>query len=425
MNAASRLTLRAGSLAMKFALTMVVARMLGFDAVAAYGLAVAASVVASKVLGLGFSTELNRRLSGGNPGDAIRTAWKLFALHVAVYALLCVPLTMPGLTAGLLRVTALPNMSVWPVALVACAEHAALEVNTYLYSLHQTRAATWLLFVRTGAWAGVAIAALMFHMIGSIQALFAIWFAADIGVVAAGWMAIRRVARDLPAANVETMTPEGLGKVWKGGLPFFAALLLLSVLQYLERFVASGVLNAHELGRYVFVWSIANAIQTVAAATIVFAAAPRLVRAATGDAGDFRRELARSAGGSLVLSAAAALGVLALHGSIFRLADESGDTAQVSLLAVLLLSFTLRAVADVLWMAAVALRAGKAVAVVVAALALMCLPLTIALVYGGGALGAAFAHLVASAGIAGAIGWIVVLRMSPGMRKAGEAADAA
>ncbi|WP_260401677.1 hypothetical protein [Burkholderia stagnalis] len=70
----TRLFLRFSALGLKFALTIVIARTLGFNAVAVYGLAVAASVIASKALGLGFGPELNRRLSETHPLAAIGEA---------------------------------------------------------------------------------------------------------------------------------------------------------------------------------------------------------------------------------------------------------------------------------------------------------------------------------------------------------------
>ncbi|HEB3534728.1 polysaccharide biosynthesis protein [Burkholderia cenocepacia] len=407
----SRLALRIAALAMKFALTLAVARTLGFDAVAAYGFAVAVSVVASKVLGLGFSTELNRRLSGDAPADAIRAATRVFARYGVVYAALCAPLAVPGWAARVLHVAALPDLPLVLVALIACAEHAALEINTYLFSLHRARVASWLLFVRSGAWAGVAIAALAAGAIGSIEALFVLWLTADVAVVAIGWAVISRIARAQPASRPAARPPAGsLTAVWRDGLPFFVALLLMSVLQYLERFVAAGALPAAELGRYVFVWSIANAIQTVAAATVVVVAAPRFVRALGAARAAFRRELARSIGASFALTAAAAVAIAALHGPVFQLAHQRAGTLQTAGLAILSTSFVLRALADVLWAAAVALCAGRPVALAMAALTLACVPVSIALVRGFGALGAAYAHLAASVAMTAALACIVASR---------------
>ncbi|KAB0642765.1 polysaccharide biosynthesis protein, partial [Burkholderia territorii] len=215
-----RLVLRVGALGLKFMLTIVVARALGFDAVAVYGFALAVSVVASKVLGLGFSTEINRRLAGPNPHDAVRTCVRLSVLYAGVYALLGGLAVLPGHAFGPLRLGALPDMPLALVALVACAEHAALEVNTWLFSLHRARAASWLLFVRTGGWAAVAIAALTTGTIGSIDGLFATWIAGNIVVVAAGWVLIAAAARRLPAMPALSATRVRLATVWRDGAPF-------------------------------------------------------------------------------------------------------------------------------------------------------------------------------------------------------------
>ncbi|KWA16212.1 oligosaccharide flippase family protein [Burkholderia territorii] len=423
-----RLVLRVGALGLKFMLTIVVARALGFDAVAVYGFALAVSVVASKVLGLGFSTEINRRLAGPNPHDAVRTCVRLSVLYAGVYALLGGLAVLPGHAFGPLRLGALPDMPLALVALVACAEHAALEVNTWLFSLHRARAASWLLFVRTGGWAAVAIAALTTGTIGSIDGLFAIWIAGNIVVVAAGWVLIAAAARRLPAMPALSATRARLATVWRDGAPFFVALLLLSVLQYLERFVASAQLDADELGRYVFVWSIANAIQTIASATVVAVAAPRLVSALDSTraaAAAFRRELARALRASLLLTGAAALAIVLTHPWIFRLAHAGNDVVSTAMLVVLLVSFVLRAAADVLWAAAVALRAGRTVACVIAGLTVVCMPMSIALVHDQRALGAAGAHLVASIAVSAWLAWVVTSRLPAERRGRAGAGDVA
>lgn len=415
MNAVwSRLMLRVGALGLKFVLTIVVAHTLGFDTVAVYGFALAVSVVASKVLGLGFSTEINRRLAGANPRDAIRTCVHLSVLYAGTYLLLCSAAASVRVLFDQPQAGLLANTPLVLVALVACAEHAALEVNTWLFSLHRARAASWLLFVRTGAWAGIAIAALTIRAIHSIDGLFAIWLAADVCVVALGWILIARAARQLPGMPALSATRERLATVWRDGAPFFVALLLLSVLQYLERFVASAMLDSNELGRYVFVWSVANAIQTIASATVAAVATPRFVRALicpSNIASAFRAELAHALRASLALTGAAALAIAALHSWIFGLAHASGERPSATILLILLLSFVLRAAADVLWAAAVALRAGRVVAGILVALTIACVPMSIALVHDQRTLGAAVAHLVASIMILAWLAWIVTSRL--------------
>ncbi|MDN7643712.1 MULTISPECIES: hypothetical protein [Burkholderia cepacia complex] len=104
-----------------------------------------------------------------------------------------------GAFTGLPQAGALADVPLVLVMLVACAEHAALEVNKWLFSLHRVRAASWLLFARTSAWAGVAVAALAARAIVSIDGVSAIWLAGDALVVAPGCLLIAGTARRLPA----------------------------------------------------------------------------------------------------------------------------------------------------------------------------------------------------------------------------------
>ncbi|MFJ1213562.1 polysaccharide biosynthesis protein [Burkholderia pyrrocinia] len=405
-----RLALRFAALGLKFGLTIVIARTLGFDAVAVYGLAVAASVVASKLLGLGFSTELNRRLSASDPLPAIGEARRLGVAFGGLYLLICTSLaiaSLAGFPAGEFGVS---TRVLWCVLLVALSEHAAFETNAWMFSLHRPRAGSLLLFVRTGAWAGIACAGLLAGAVCSIEAVFALWFACNACVVAVSWHRIGVLARRARHAERTVRMPAARDMigVWLHGLPFYAAGVLLSILQYAERFIASGQVNADALGRYVFAWSVANAVQTVAFATVVATAAPGFVRVLAGDPADFRRRLRRAVAASAGLAALLSVAILAVHDDMFRLANERAGAHEVALLAVLLASFVLRAAADVLWAAAIALRAGAVVTLSMAGVTLVCAPAAWYLIAGFGTTGAALAHLTASIAIVAALAPIVL-----------------
>ncbi|BAX62987.1 polysaccharide biosynthesis protein [Burkholderia stabilis] len=405
-----RLALRFAALGLKFGLTIVIARTLGFDAVAVYGLAVAASVVASKLLGLGFSTELNRRLSASDPLPAIGEARRLGAAFGGLYLLICTSLaiaSLAGLPAGEFG---LSTRVLWCVLLVALSEHAAFETNAWMFSLHRARAGSLLLFVRTGAWAGIACAGLLAGAVRSIEAVFALWFACNACVVAVSWHRIGVLARRARHAGRTVRMPAARDMigVWRHGLPFYAAGALLAILQYAERFIASGQVNADALGRYVFAWSVANAVQTVAFATVVATAAPGFVRVLADDPADFRRRLRRAVAASAGLAALISVAILAVHDDMFRLANKRAGVHEVALLAVLLASFVLRAAADVLWAAAIALRTGVAVTLSMAGVAAVCIPAAWYLIAGFGTTGAALAHLTASIAIIAALVPIVL-----------------
>ncbi|WGS45114.1 polysaccharide biosynthesis protein [Burkholderia sp. JSH-S8] len=406
----TRLFLRFSALGLKFALAIVLARTLGFDAVAAYGLAVAAAVIASKVLGLGFSPELNRRLSARNPLPAIGEARVLCVAFAGVYALLCAALAVAAPDAA-----GIPPRVLWCVLLVALSEHAAFEANSWTFALHRPRAGSLQLFVRTGLWAGVACAGLLTGILHSIEAVFALWFASNVLVVIASWRGMAALARRVRRAGWPARPADlrDVLAVWRNGLPFYVAGVILSTLQYAERFIAGHLVDADAVGRYVFAWSIANAVQTLAFATVAVTAGPGFVRALADDPATFGRRLRRAIIACTALTVAAAIAVLALHGDIFRLAHEQAGTREIAVLAVLLASFVLRSIADVLWAAAIALRAGIAVTLSMAAAACLCVPLAWRLIDGFGTTGAAFSHLAASVAIVAVLGLTVSRARAP------------
>ncbi|RQU84917.1 polysaccharide biosynthesis protein [Burkholderia cenocepacia] len=409
----TRLLLRSLALGLKFTLAIIVARTLGFDAVAAYGLAVAAAVIASKLLGLGFSPELNRRLSEPDPLPAFGAMRTLCVAYGGLYLTLVATLAVATANgdAALLARVGLSTRLAWCVLLVALSEHAAFEANGWLFSLHRPRAGSLLLFVRTGAWAGVAGAGLLVGALHSIESVFALWFAANTCVVVLSWRRIGAVARqahDRPqAARAPAVRERGVLSIWRHGLPFYVAGIVLASLQYAERFIGGGHLSADALGRYVFAWSIANAIQALAFSTVVVTAGPRFVRVLSDAPGTFPRLAVRATVASVAVTSIAGAAVLALHRDLFAFAHEPAGTGQVALLATLLVSFVLRGAADVLWTAAIALRAGCAAMLSMIALALTYLPLAWSLIAHAGAMGAAIAHLAASAGIVATLALIV------------------
>ncbi|KVS23200.1 polysaccharide biosynthesis protein [Burkholderia cepacia] len=409
----TRLLLRFSALGLKFALAIVVARTLGFDAIAAYGLAVAASVIASKVLGLGFSPELNRRLSEANPLPAIGNLRRLCVVYGVLYLLLATALAVATLNdapAALLARFGLPAPLAWSVLLVALSEHAAFEVNGWLFSLHQPRAASFLLFVRTGAWAGIACAGLLTGVVPSIDTVFAIWVVTNAFAVVAslrriGAFAHRARSIRFPAGAVD---PGGVFPVWFHGLPFYAAGVLLAALQYAERFIAGSQVSVNALGQYVFAWSIANAVQTVAFATVVATAGPRFVRTLADTPGALLRQVRRAAAASAAVTLLVSAAIAVVYRDLSAFAHEPADAGHAALLAVLLASFVLRAAADVLWAAAIALRGGAVVLAALTAIALLYLPIASQLIAREGVMGAALAHLATSVAVAAMLALSVV-----------------
>jgi O-antigen/teichoic acid export membrane protein len=396
-----RLVLRVLSLAAKFGLTIAIARTLGFAAVGIYGLAVAASVIASKFFGLGFSAELNRRMSGDQPAVAIETARSLQRVYVGFYLIVASVIAVALSCGWLSDTTANPEL-LGLVLLAAVSEHYALEVNTYLFSIHRARAASTMLFLRTGGWTIAAIAGLVSGVFDGIGIVFSLWVLSNVVVIVWAWSLLAQIDSGQAADAVPVIPWQ---QTWMAGAPYYLSGVLLAGLQYVERFSASLMLPAAEVGRYVFVWSIANAVQTITYASVNVTAGPRLARIAVEDRSAWQSTFAKSLRDTLSVSVAMALGIACMSPLIFRLAKEALTTTNLLLLLILLVSFILRAVSDLFWSASIALRARRRLVIAIFAATAAASPLSLLLIPRLDLAGVAVAHLVASIAVMTALLW--------------------
>ncbi|HEY3596904.1 MAG TPA: polysaccharide biosynthesis C-terminal domain-containing protein [Paraburkholderia sp.] len=166
-------------------------------------------------------------------------------------------------------------------------------------------------------------------------------------------------------------------------------------------------MSGDQLGRYVFAWATANAVQTVAYATVVVAAGPRLAKTAINAPRQFTPTMRRAVLSVIALTVLASVGIMSLCEPIFRLAHESIDSTGLQVLGILLVSFVLRSVSDVLWVAAIARKEGRRVAAGMVALAAVGIPSTWWLISRYAGIGVALAHLCSSLLITGWLAWVV------------------
>ncbi|SAL70443.1 polysaccharide biosynthesis protein [Caballeronia cordobensis] len=402
---ALRLLLRVASLAAKFGLTIAVARALGFAAVGEYGLAVAVSVIASKLCGLGFSAELNRQLSGPTSKAAIETARGLRAVYVGFYLISGAGLLAASLGGWSTEYSA-SVATVGFVLLVAASEHYALEVNTYVFSVHRSRAGSSMLFARTGGWAAIAIVGLLIGLVKDIHTVFVLWIVSNVGVTFWAWMLLSRLAsRHGEAAVRDVPLATQLRTTWTAGVHFYIGGVLLAGLQYAERFIATAWLPAAEVGRYVFMWSVANAVQTVAYATVGVIAGPRLARAAGATDVAWRETFRKSLRTTIGVSVTTAAGIACAAPIIFWTTKERTTPAALLTISILLASFMLRSIGDLLWWASVARRARQRIVLGMCVAASVALPISLWLIPGHGVVEVALAHLLGSVTVLVALFW--------------------
>ena len=107
-----------------------------------------------------------------------------------------------------------------------------------------------------------------------------------------------------------------------------------------------------------------------------------------------------AAAASVAVALLASAAIAVVYRDLFAYAHVPADAGHAALLAVLLASFVLRAAADVLWTAAIALRGGAVVLAALTAIALLYPPVALHLIARGGVMGAALAHLATGVAVA-------------------------
>ncbi len=409
------LVLRALALGAKFALALVIARTLGYAAVAEYGLAVAAAVIGSKVLGLGFSAEINRKLASA-PGTAILAVTRLAWIHLASYLLLAIAATWLW-CAGVAQSWAVPASLTALTIAVVVTDHQAFEINSYLYSLHRRQIASWLMFARTGLWAVAAIGGLMSGAITGMAGVLVLWATGNLLVIVCGWWRFGVVRSQVSPdeGHAAFLWPAALWHVWQRGAGYYLAAIMLSATQYAERLIGAWIMSAGEVGRYVFLWAIANAVQTLAHASLATTAGPALARAAHAAplqvAALLKRQTLAAFGTSLVT----ALALWCLLDLVLALAGRSSTDMEADrfVFGILLASFVVRAMTDIQWAAVIALEMRGCTLLGLTALACAGMPLASILIGANGMAGAALAHGCVSLMIAGWLAWSLRQRLDP------------
>lgn len=262
-----RFLLRGGGLGAKFLLVIAIGKFLGMPAMATYGLTVAISVIASKVLGLGFSFEVNRLVSSGECGMEI----PFRSLTICAIVAVCVSVAAVALTPYFSFT--LDRQSAAIIAATVITEYISFEVNTLVFSAHRSSLGAVLMFLKTGVWAGVAVLGLWLKLIYSIEQVLILWMLCNLAVLFWGMIVLIRF---LPIKS-------GSGRiigVLKRGFPFYVASIFISLAQYVDRFVVARYSNPYELGGYIYAWQIANVVQTLTYAVVTTVAIPSLAASA-------------------------------------------------------------------------------------------------------------------------------------------------
>ncbi|MGE1174748.1 phosphoribosylaminoimidazole carboxylase [Pseudomonas sp. BW7P1] len=402
-----RLLLRGGALGAKFLLVLAITRYLGYEALGFYGVVVAASLIASKFYSVGFSSEINRLISVG--GSSRRVVDRVLLLYLTV------GLVLSGLT---VLIYSLFQQVEATVALIACVtlvlltEHLSFEINSFVFSAQKATAGALLFFIKTGLWALLAVGGMMLGQVSEIASVLWLWVIANLLVIVAGYLIVVKVHRGREEGTLATAT------VWKAGLPFYLGTGLIALSQYAERFLIIDLEPYASLGKYVYAWSAANTLQALSYAVVAVVGIPLLAKRYQADQQPFTvRQLFvnKWVARSLVVSAGVAVLIYLFFNVVLDLVGAPVPRPDNGILAVLIFSFALRAIGDIVWGGLIASKNSRVSLASSALCLLISVPVSYLLIKHYSIYGAAWGNVF---GIIVQLGVIALLTRATRMKKA-------
>jgi len=401
-----RLLLRGGALGAKFLLVLAITHYLGYDALGFYGVVVAASLIASKFYSVGFSSEINRLISVGLSSRQVVN--KVLLLYLAVGLLLSVATVavysqFQGMQASAALIVC--------VTLVLLTEHLSFELNSFVFSAQKATWGALLFFIKTGLWALLAVGGMMLGWVSDIASVLWLWVAANGVVMMVGYLIVARLHK----ARVKGTL--GAASVWRAGLPFYLGTGLIALSQYAERFLIIDIEPYASLGKYVYAWSAANTLQALSYAVVAVVGIPVLSKRFQRDQQVFTvRELFVNQWvmRSLMVSAAVAVLICLFFNVVLDYVATTVPRPDNGILAVLIVSFALRAVGDIVWGGLIASKNSRVSLASAALCLLVSLPVSYLLIKHHSILGAAWGNVFA---ICVQLGVIALLTRAPRAKK--------
>ncbi|ABA05657.1 Membrane protein involved in the export of O-antigen and teichoic acid [Nitrobacter winogradskyi Nb-255] len=239
------MVLRGATLASRFLLSILLARMLSPSDMGEYGLITAMLAFGLFVLGLEFYSYTLRELVPASPAKRVQIIADQIVLASASFAVISIVAVVAALM-GLL-----PKKILFLFLLVLVTENASLEAMRILIITSRVVHAYIAGFLRGGIW--VFALGLLMYLEPSTRSLemVLIWWAGG-GLLAVVYSALCLL--DLPWRNLRCYRPD-LGWIQAGlrtARPFMLTAVSALMLSYIDRFFIDGFVGRHELGIYTF-----------------------------------------------------------------------------------------------------------------------------------------------------------------------------
>lgn len=296
--------LRLMAMGSRFALIFVLAKLLEPAEVGLFGLFLATVAFSMLVIGGDYYTYSQRELI-----SLPRERWSFVLQHqLLATGMLYIILIPPQLL--LFTFDLLPaRLMFWFFALLVI-EHLAQEINRLLVAMQRPLLASWVLFIRMGAWVWGLLPIIWFLPdTRNLETTFLAWLAGGLfAILIGGWGIVRDVSpwRSWPVDF--TWMKRGFGV----GLLFLVATMCFKALTTIDRFVVEALNGRDLLGVYVLYMGMAMAIMSFLDAAVFSFLYPRMVSAYRhGDHPGYQRLKKEMLWSTLGISAGLAAGIAA------------------------------------------------------------------------------------------------------------------
>ncbi|PSF12965.1 lipopolysaccharide biosynthesis protein [Marinobacter shengliensis] len=275
--------LRGTTLASKFFLIFLLARYLEPSDLGLYGLLTVTISYALFFLGMDFYVYANREIlktEWGFRGRLLKSQAALWGLLYSVF----LPLTLTLFVFELLPWRLLP----WFLCLLVL-EHLTQELNRLLVMLSRQLVASWILFLRAGAWC-LAVIALMGVEVEyrSLETVLAAWIVGASSALVTGFVVVARSGMGGWSHSVDW---QWIRKGIRIALPMLVATLALRAFYTVDKYWFEALVGLDVLGAYVLFIGMCNALLGFMDAGVFTFLYPSLIAAnADDDASTFRKK---------------------------------------------------------------------------------------------------------------------------------------
>lgn len=298
----ANVSLRALSMGSKFALVIVLARLLEPSEVGLYGLFAATIGFSMLVIGGDYYTYSQRELL-----SEPKSRWSFVLQHQAIATTLLYVVLLPAQIL-IFVFDLLPwHWAMWFFALLLT-EHLAQEINRLLVVMHRQLLASTVLFARTGIWVWV-ILPLMWDKpkYRNLEPVFIAWLTGCVLAIFVGLFVIWREAKPWQRWSINWAW---LKKGLTVGLIFLTATTCFRALQTFDRYAVEYLAGPDFLGVYVLYMGMAMAVISVLDPAVFSFLYPKLVAAhRQGDQVLYKKLMRELVWSSALVSLLVALGV--------------------------------------------------------------------------------------------------------------------